>query len=51
MEGINLKQQSAFTGKIRLEESLKDVLQKICYSLSLEMKANGNEIIIYKNNH
>lgn len=26
-------------------------LQKICYSLSLEMKANGNEIIIYKNNH
>ena len=51
LEGINLKQQSAFTGKIRLEESLKDVLQKICYSLSLEMKANGNEIIIYKNNH
>lgn len=51
LEGINLKQQSAFTGKIRLEESLKDVLQKICYSLSLEMKANGNEIVIYKNNH
>ena len=48
LEGINLKKQSAFTGKIRLEEPLQDVLQKICFSLSLQIKTDQHEIIIYK---
>lgn len=48
LEAIDLTGQPAFTGKIRVKETLEDVLKKICYSLSLRMKERNNEIIIYK---
>ena len=40
--------KSAFTGNIRYEESLKEVLQKICYSLDMRLREQENELIIYK---
>lgn len=48
LEAVNLDKQPAFTGKIRIKETLDDVLKKICFSLSLSMKERNNEIIIYK---
>ncbi len=40
--------KSAFTGYIRYEEPLEEVLQKICYSLSLNVQKQNNKLIIYK---
>ena len=40
--------KSAFTGNIRYEESLEEVLHKICYSLDLNFQNQDNELIIYK---
>lgn len=48
LEGINPVREAAFTGRIGVDEPLEDVLHKICFSLSLEQKIMGEEIIIYK---
>ena len=48
LEGINPVREAAFTGRIGVDEPLEDVLHKICFSLSLEQKIVGEEIIIYK---
>ena len=40
--------KSAFTGNLRYEESLEEVLHKICYSLDLNFQNQDNELIIYK---
>ena len=40
--------KSAFTGNIRYEESLEEVLHKICYSLDFNFQNQDNELIIYK---
>lgn len=40
--------KSAFTGNIRYEESLEEVLHKICYSLDLNFQNQDNELITYK---
>ncbi|WP_230585037.1 DUF4974 domain-containing protein, partial [Bacteroides fragilis] len=37
----------AFTGSIRYDESLEDVIDKICFSLNLRKKEINHEIIIY----
>lgn len=37
----------AFTGSIRYDESLEDIIDKICFSLSLRSKNTNKEIIIY----
>lgn len=43
----NLKKESAFTGTIRYDEPLDDVLNKICFSLDLKIVHINNEITIY----
>lgn len=43
----NLKKESAFTGTIRYDEPLDDVLNKICFSLDLKIEHINNEITIY----
>lgn len=43
----DIKKESAFTGSIRYDEPLDDVLEKICYTLNLNMKKEKEEIIIY----
>ena len=42
----NINHESAFTGSIRYDESLGDVINKICFSLNLEKEEYTNEIII-----
>lgn len=42
----NVNQNGAFTGSIRYNESLEDVIDKICFSLNLRYKKD-KEIIIY----
>lgn len=37
----------AFTGSIRFDESLEDVIDKICFALNLQSKKTGNEISIH----
>lgn len=48
LEGIHPVREAAFTGRIGVDEPLEDVLHKICFSLGLEQKTVGEEIIIYK---
>ena len=43
----NIKKESAFTGTIRYNEELNDVLNKVCFSLNLNIEYNKNQIIIY----
>ena len=40
-------EQSSFTGSIRYDESLNDVIEKLCFSLNLTYKNQNNEIVIY----
>lgn len=37
----------AFTGSIRFDESLEDVIDKICFTLNLQSKKKDNEISIH----
>lgn len=41
-------QQSAFTGSIRYDESLNDVIDKICFSLNLESESMNGKTTIRK---
>lgn len=41
-----IKRESAFTGSIRYDESLEDVLSKVCFTLNLRQENKGNHIII-----
>lgn len=43
----NIKKQSAFTGSIRFDESLNDVIEKICFTLNLNKDINKDEIVIH----
>lgn len=43
----NIRKKSAFTGNIRYDETIDDILDKICFSLSLKRKESNNQIIIY----
>lgn len=43
----NIKKESAFTGTIRYDEDLTDVLNKICFSLNLNINRTNEQIIIY----
>ena len=43
----NIRKKSAFTGSIRYDETIDDVLDKICFSLSLKIEKENNQIIIY----
>lgn len=36
-----------FNGSIRMEETLDDVLEKICYNLDVDYKKEGNKYILY----
>ena len=40
-------QQSSFSGHIRHDEKIDEVLYKICYSLNLNKKEEGSKIIVY----
>ena len=42
----DINHESAFTGSIRYDESLMDVINKICFSLNLNKEEHANEIII-----
>lgn len=41
-----IKKQSAFTGSIRFDESIDDVIEKICFTLNLNKDIKNDEIII-----
>lgn len=41
--------ESAFTGSIRYNEPLEDVINKICFSLNLKQERKNNKIIIIQN--
>lgn len=43
----NIQEESAFTGSIRYDEPLEDVLEKICFSQNLRLEKNDSEITIY----
>ena len=45
-KGIN--HESAFTGSIRYDEPLEDVVNKICFTLNLNKEEHANKIIIKK---
>lgn len=42
----NIKNESAFTGSIRYDEPLEDVITKICFSLNLRKEVHTNETVI-----
>ena len=42
----DINHEAAFTGSIRYDEPLDDVIDKICFSLNLKKEANTHEIII-----
>lgn len=42
----DINHESAFTGSIRFDEPLEDVIDKICFSLNLKKESHTNEIII-----
>lgn len=42
----DINHESAFTGSIRYDEPLEDVIDKICFSLNLKKEAHTNETII-----
>lgn len=46
--GKDVNQESAFTGSIRYDESLEDIISKICFSLNLKKEEKNNKIIIQK---
>lgn len=46
LEGV-LGQKAAFTGSIRHDEHLNDVINKICFALNLHQKEQDGNIIIY----
>lgn len=46
LEGV-LGQKAAFTGSIRHDEHLDDVINKICFALNLHQKEQDGNIIIY----
>lgn len=46
--GKDVNQESAFTGSIRYDESLEDIISKICFSLNLKREEKNNKIIIQK---
>lgn len=46
--GKDVDQESAFTGSIRYDESLEDIISKICFSLNLKKEEKNNKIIIQK---
>ena len=39
--------QSSFTGSIRYDETLDDVIEKLCFSLNLTYKKQNKKIVIY----
>ena len=39
--------QSSFTGSIRYDETLDDVIEKLCFSLNLTYKKQNSKIVIY----
>ncbi|WP_294479847.1 FecR family protein [uncultured Bacteroides sp.] len=41
-----IEHESAFTGSIRYDESLEDVLSKVCFTLNLSREKKGKHIII-----
>lgn len=43
----DVNRESAFTGTIRYDEPLTNVLNKVCFSLNLSKEQTGNQIIIY----
>lgn len=45
----NTNYESAFTGSIRYDESLEDVIIKICFSLNLTKEMDDNKIILKGN--
>ncbi|MEY8686953.1 FecR family protein [Bacteroides sp. AN502(2024)] len=47
-KGIN--HESAFTGSIRYDEPLEDIINKICFTLNLNNEKHANRIIIKTNN-
>lgn len=42
----SVSNESAFTGSIRYDEPLEDVISKICFSLNLRYEQHNNEMII-----
>lgn len=44
---VEANKKSAFTGSIRYDESLEDVLSKVCFSLNLKNKKQETRVIIY----
>lgn len=46
--GKEVNQESAFTGSIRYDESLDDIISKICFSLNLRKEEKNNKTIIRK---
>lgn len=46
--GKDVNQESSFTGSIRYDESLEDIISKICFSLNLKKEKKNNKIIIQK---
>ena len=46
LEGKFTKQPS-FTGSIRYDETLDDVIDKLCFSLNLTYKKQNRKIVIY----
>lgn len=45
----NINHESAFTGSIRYDEPLNDVIIKICFTLNLRKEENANGITIINN--
>ena len=43
----NLKKKALFSGSIRYDETLDDVLDKICFSLNLTIETHNEQIIIH----
>ena len=43
----NLGKKALFSGSIRYDETLDDVLDKICFSLNLTIETHNEQIIIH----
>ena len=43
----DLKKKALFSGSIRYDETLEDVLDKICFSLDLTIETHNEQIIIH----
>lgn len=44
----NIIKECTFNGSIRYDESLDNILEKICYSMNFKIKHTDNEILIYQ---